>query len=46
MAQALAQVCRYADTATVGERIGHTLLHKVCVVYRGLEMMCCEAVTD
>ncbi len=46
IAQARVQVCRYANTVTVGERIGHTLLHKVCVVYRGVEMMCCEEVTD
>ena len=39
--QAKAQVCRYADTVTVGESIGQTSLHKVYVVYRGVEMVAC-----
>ena len=42
--QAKAQVCRYADTVTVGESIGNTALHKVYVVYRGVEMMACDEV--
>ena len=42
--QAQAQVCRYADTVNVDENIGHTRLHKVIVVYRGVEMVACEEV--
>ena len=37
-----AQVLRYADTVNVGENIGHTTLHKVIVVYRGVDMVACE----
>ena len=44
IAQAREQVCRYAGTATVGESIGRTTLHKVIVVYRGTEMLTCEEV--
>ncbi|MDD6130580.1 MAG: hypothetical protein PUB62_08270 [Prevotellaceae bacterium] len=39
-----AQVLRYADTVNVGENIGHTTLHKVTVVYRGMDMVACEEV--
>ena len=42
--EAKAQVCRYADTVNVGRHIGHTQLHKVYVVYRGVEMVACEEV--
>ena len=42
--EAQAQVCRYADTVKVNEHIGHTRLHKVYVVYRGVEMVACEEV--
>ena len=42
--KAEAQVCRYADTLNVNERIGHTQLHKVVVVYRGVEMVECFSV--
>ena len=42
--KAEAQVCRYADTLNVNERIGHTQLHKVVVVYRGVEMEKCFSV--
>ena len=41
---AKAQVCRYADTVNVNDNIGHTTLHKVYVVYRGVEMVECEEV--
>ena len=30
----------------VGENIGHTALHKVIVVYRGVEMVACEEVHE
>ncbi|MDY6004994.1 MAG: PD-(D/E)XK nuclease domain-containing protein, partial [Parabacteroides sp.] len=42
--QAEAQVCRYADTVNVNDNIGQTRLHKVIVVYRGVEMAVCEEV--
>ena len=42
--QAEAQLCRYADTVNVNDNIGHTTLHKVYVVYRGVEMVACEEV--
>ena len=42
--QAKAQVCRYADTVNVGEHIATTKLHKVYVVYRGVEMVECGEV--
>ncbi len=42
--QAKAQVCRYADTLNVNEHIATTKLHKVYVVYRGVEMVVCEEV--
>ena len=42
--EAEAQVCRYANTLNVNERIGHTQLHKVVVVYRGVEMVECFSV--
>ena len=44
--QAEAQVCRYADTVNVNDNIGHTLLHKVIVIYRGVEMVVCEEVSS
>ena len=44
VSEAKAQVCRYADTVSVGRHIGHTRLHKVYVVYRGVEMVACEEV--
>ena len=39
-----AQVCRYAETVNVNDNIGHTTLHKVYVVYRGVEMVACDEV--
>ena len=44
--QAEAQVCRYADTVNVNDNIGHTHLHKVIVIYRGVEMVVCEEVPN
>ena len=44
--QAKAQVCRYADTVNAKEQIGTTTLHKVYVVYRGVEMVACEEVVE
>ncbi|MDD6749631.1 MAG: hypothetical protein PUF28_07400 [bacterium] len=42
--QAQAQVCRYAETVNVNKQIGHTRLHKVYVMYRGVEMVACEEI--
>ena len=42
--QAEAQVCRYAETVNVNDNIGHTILHKVYVVYKGVEMVACDEV--
>ena len=42
--QAKSQVCRYADTVNAKQQIGTTTLHKVYVVYRGVEMVACEEV--
>ena len=42
--QAQAQVCRYAETVNVNKQIGYTRLHKVYVVYRGVEMVACEEI--
>ena len=42
--QAEVQVCRYAETLNVNDNIGHTTLHKLCVVYRGVEMVACVEV--
>ena len=44
--QAKAQVCRYAETVNVNEHIATTKLHKVYVVYRGVEMVACEEVNN
>ena len=41
---AIAQANRYADTEVVKRNVGHTTLHKIVVVYRGMEMMVCEEV--
>ena len=42
--KAKAQVCRYADTVNVNAHIAHTQLHKVYVIYRGVEMVACDEV--
>ena len=42
--QAEAQVCRYAETVNVNDNIGNTTLHKIYVVYWGVEMVACEEV--
>ena len=44
--QAKDQVCRYADTVNAKQQIGTTILHKVYVVYRGVEMVACEEVVE
>lgn len=40
--EGIAQAKRYADTDTVKNAIGNTQLHKIVVVYKGMEMRVCE----
>jgi len=40
--EAIAQANRYAETETVKRAIGDTQLHKIIVVYKGMEMQVCE----
>ena len=40
----IAQANRYADTEVVRRHVGHTQLHKLVVVFRGVEMVVCEEV--
>ena len=42
--EAIAQANRYADTETVKRGIGTTRLHKIVVVYKGMEMRVCEEI--
>lgn len=42
--EGVAQVNRYADTDRVKNAIGSTQLHKIVVVYKGMEMRVCEEV--
>ena len=42
--EAIAQANRYADTDTVKRAIGGTRLHKIVVVYKGMEMRVCEEI--
>ena len=42
--EAIAQANRYADTEVVKRNVGHTTLHKIVVVYRGMEMVVCEEI--
>ena len=42
--EAIAQANRYADTDTVKRAIGNTRLHKIVVVYKGMEMRVCEEI--
>lgn len=39
-----AQANRYADTEVVRRNVRFTTLHKVVVVYRGMEMVVCEEI--
>ena len=43
-AEAIAQTNRYADTDRVKNAIGTTQLHKIVVVYKGMEMRVCEEI--
>ena len=40
--QAVEQAERYASSESVQKAIGSTILHKIIVVYRGMEMVVCE----
>lgn len=42
--EAVEQANRYADTDTVKRAVGITRLHKIVVVYKGMEMRVCEEV--
>lgn len=42
--EAIAQANRYAATDTVKNAVGSTQLHKIVVVYKGMEMRVCEEV--
>ena len=42
--EAVEQANRYADTDTVKRAVGNTRLHKIVVVYKGMEMRVCEEV--
>ena len=45
-AEAIAQTNRYADTDRVKNAIGTTQLHKIVVVYKGMEIRVCEEVNS
>ena len=45
-AEAIAQTNRYADTDRVKNAIGTTQLHKIVVVYKGMEMRVCEEINS
>ena len=42
--EAITQANRYANTETVRNAIGNTILHKIVVVYKGMDMPVCEEV--
>lgn len=42
--EAIVQANRYAETEVVKRGVGHTMLHKIVVVYRGMEMAVCEEI--
>ena len=42
--EGIAQANRYADTDTVQNTVGSTQLHKIVVVYKGMEMRVCEKI--
>lgn len=44
--EGIAQANRYADTDRVKNAIGTTQLHKIVVVYKGMEMRVCEEVNS
>ncbi len=44
--EAIAQANRYAETETVKRAVGTTQLHKIVVVYKGMDMPVCEEVYE
>ena len=42
--EGIVQANRYADTDTVRNAVGSTQLHKIVVVYKGMEMRVCEEI--
>ncbi len=44
--EASAQICRYADSDIVRESVKTTQLHKLVVIYRGVEMVECKEVAE
>ena len=42
--ESIAQANRYADTDTVKRAVGTTQLHKIVVVYKGMDMPICEEI--
>lgn len=42
--EGIAQANRYADTDTVQNAVGSTQLHKIVVVYKGMEMRVCKEI--
>ncbi len=42
--EASAQVCRYANSDIVRESVKTTTLHKIVVIYRGVDMVACEEI--
>ena len=44
--EAIAQANRYANTEVVKRNISTTTLHKIVVVYRGMDMVVCEEIEE
>ena len=42
--EAIAQANRYASTEVVQRNVGTTTLHKIVVIYKGMEMVVCEEI--
>ena len=42
--EAIEQANRYAETELVRSSVGHTTLHKIVMVYKGMEMVVCEEI--
>ena len=42
--EAISQANRYAESELVKSSVGHTMLHKIVIVYKGMEMVVCEEV--
>ena len=42
--EGITQANRYAETETVKNAVGATQLHKIVVVYKGMDMPVCEEI--